>query len=77
MLDHGKTPLRDDVTVLVIDDGGPASLRSQTSADEENTAKPQTPLARLEVPAQAESLRLIRRMISPIGEFGALSIGEW
>lgn len=71
-------PLRDDVTIMVLDDSGPAQTRQTEkpgASDDLAAVTPAAPvdgeMGRLSVPGRAESLALIRRAV----EAGAQTCG--
>lgn len=65
LTDSGQ-PLRDDVTLLVIDDSGPARVRAESGlqSDEQALLGPiEGSLCQLSVPGRAQSLILVRRAV--------------
>lgn len=66
LFNSGGSGLRDDVTILAVDDGAAARKRSSLSggAEERAAARREGRLFRIDVPARADRLKLIRALIS-------------
>ncbi len=64
MFRRSGQPLRDDVTLLVIDDAGPAAHRTRASIRPDSPAADTEEVLRLTVPARADRLRLVRSALT-------------